>query len=270
MHDHIRALVIGAHPDDCEYLAGGLAVKYRALGHTVKFVSMTDGGAGHHSMDPAALVLRRQGEADRATGTVGVECAVLGSPDGRLQADVATREALICLIREFAPDLIFTHRTNDYHPDHRNTATLVQDCSYLVRVPLVCPTVPIVAETPVILYLYDHFRKPVPFAPDVAVAIDDVFDTKMKMLDAHESQFYEWLPFVAGYADEVPSGAAERLAWFTGRMREHDAGVAASCRGQLVGRYGPAGETVRCAEAFEVSEYGRPLPKAEIDDWIPR
>ena len=39
-----------------------------------------------------------------------------------------------------------------------------------------------------------------PFTPDVAVAIDDVIDKKIDMLDAHVSQFYEWLPWVDGIA----------------------------------------------------------------------
>lgn len=32
---------------------------------------------------------------------------------------------------------------------------------------------------------------------------------------AHESQFFEWLPWIGGYADQVPTGDTERLAWLT-------------------------------------------------------
>jgi hypothetical protein len=35
----IRIIAFGAHPDDCDLGAGGLAIKYAALGDKVKFVS---------------------------------------------------------------------------------------------------------------------------------------------------------------------------------------------------------------------------------------
>ena len=37
----IRVIVFGAHPDDCDITAGGLAALYVSLGHAVKFVSLT-------------------------------------------------------------------------------------------------------------------------------------------------------------------------------------------------------------------------------------
>src|SRR5689334_2751438 len=131
----IRALMIGAHPDDCEFKTGGLAALYRAQGHIVKFVSATNGEAGHHEMGGGPLAQRRYEETRRVAEIADIEYEVMTSADGRLEADLATREQVIKLIREFQPDLVFTHRTNDYHPDHRRTGILVQDASYLIRVP---------------------------------------------------------------------------------------------------------------------------------------
>lgn len=45
----IRVIVIGAHPDDCDLSAGGTAIQFVKMGHKVKFVSMTNGDAGHQS-----------------------------------------------------------------------------------------------------------------------------------------------------------------------------------------------------------------------------
>jgi LmbE family N-acetylglucosaminyl deacetylase len=266
----IRALMIGAHPDDCEFKTGGLATRLRAAGHVVKFVSATNGEAGHHLMGGGPLAQRRAEEARRVAEGAGIEYDVLDIPDGRLEADLATRERFIGLIRAFRPDLLFTHRPNDYHPDHRRTGILVQDASYLIRVPNLCPLVPHLTETPIILYMQDGFRKPAPFTPDVVVAIDDVMDAKARMLHCHVSQMYEWLAYDAGYADELPAGDAERLAWLRERQVRRDAAVADRCREQLVARYGEErGRAVRCAEAFEVSEYGRDLPADQIDRWFP-
>ena len=266
----IRALMIGAHPDDCEFLTGGLAAKYRAQGHVVKFVSATNGNAGHHQMGGGPLALRRLEEARRVSALTGLEYEILDNDDGQLEADLSTRAQIIGLIRAFRPDLIFTHRLNDYHPDHRRTGMLVQDASYLIRVPNICPLVPHLTYTPVILYMQDGFRKPVPLSPDVVVAIDDVMDDKARMLHCHESQFYEWLPWIGGYADQVPEGDAARLAWLRAGRERYDAAVADRFRDQLIARYGEGpGRAVRCAEAFEVSEYGRPLPPNEIARWFP-
>jgi len=266
----IRALMIGAHPDDCEYLVGGLAAKYRALGHAVKFVSATNGNAGHHEMGGGPLALRRLEETRRVSALTGIEYEILDNDDGQLEADLAARAQIIGLIRAFRPDLIFTHRTNDYHPDHRRTGILVQDASYLIRVPNICPLVPHLTYSPVILYLQDGFQKPVPIQPDVVVAIDEVLEDKVRMLHCHESQFYEWLPSIGGYLDQIPDGDETRLAWMRGHREQYDGAVADRFRDALVARYGEAdGRAVRYAEAFEVSEYGRTLPPDEIARWFP-
>lgn len=268
--ERLRVLMIGAHPDDCEIDTGGLAVKYRARGDVVKFVSATNGDAGHHQIGGGPLARRRLEETRRVAKVADIEYEVLENSDGRLEANLATREQFIRLIREFRPDLLFTHRTNDYHPDHRHTGTLVQDASYLIRVPNICPQTPHLTRTPIILYMQDNFQKPTPFTPEVVVAIDDVMDAKVRMLHCHESQMYEWLPYVGGY--EVPREDAERLAWLRARYeRRNGVEDAGPVRDALIRRYGTEqGSAVRCAEAFEVSEYGRGLKDEEIDRYLPR
>ena len=64
-------LVFGAHPDDCELTAGGLAALYAARGGRVRFVSLTNGDAGHHVLAGAALARRRRQEAHDAAAATG-------------------------------------------------------------------------------------------------------------------------------------------------------------------------------------------------------
>lgn len=271
MAEPLRALMIGAHPDDCEIKSAGLAAKLRARGDVVKYVSVTNGDAGHHEMGGGPLARRRLEETRRVAAVAGIEYEVLDAPDGRLEPTLAMRERIIRLIREFRPDLVFTHRTNDYHPDHRNTGVLVQDASYLIRVPNICAHTPHLSRTPVILYFQDGFRKPAAFTPDVVVAVDDVMEVKARMLHCHESQFYEWLAYDGGYLGDIPAGDAERLAWIRARAEGWGSGTADRFRDALTARYGEAeGRAVRFAEAFEVSEYGRPLPAEEVDAYFPR
>lgn len=268
--DPLRVLMVGAHPDDCEIDSGGLATKYRQRGDIVKYVSATSGNAGHHEMGGRPLALRRLEETRRVAELADIDYEVLDIDDGHLQADLATRKRFIRLIREFRPDLLFTHRINDYHPDHRHTGMLVQDASYLIRVPNICPLTPHLTHSPVILYMQDGFQKPNPFTPDVVVAIDDVMEAKTRMLHCHTSQMYEWLPWVGGY--ETPQEDGERLEWLGERFaRRFAVAEAGPVRDALVRRYGEnEGRTVRIAEAFEVSEYGRSLPPDEIDRYFPR
>ena len=266
----LRALMIGAHPDDCEFTSGGLATKLRAMGHTVKFVSATNGEAGHHLMGGGPLAQRRLAETQAVSAISGVEYEVLDYPDGRLDTDLATRERFIRLIREFQPDLLFTHRPNDYHPDHRRTGILVQDASYLIRVPNICPLVPHLSTTPIILYMRDHFQRPNPFTPDIVVATDSVIEAKGRMLHCHTSQVYEWLPYDSGSLAEVPEDEAGRLAWVTAWAARRDSFFADRFRDALIQRYGAErGNAIRGAEAFEISEYGRGLPAEQIADYFP-
>lgn len=255
----LRVLVIGAHPDDCEFKAGGIAAKYAARGHTVRFVSMTNGDAGHHEMGGIELVRRRRAEAEAAAGVIGIQWQLLDLHDGQLEPSVANRKTAIRLIRSFHPDLILTHRPNDYHPDHRCTSTLVQDASYLITVPNICTDTPPLKDTPVIAYLSDHFQRPYPFTPDVAVSIDETIELKLDMLHCHVSQVYEWLAWHDGVEQQVPADPAERREWLRERMiAPHDPVVADRCRELLVQWYGrEQGLAIKHAEAFEFSEYGR-------------
>ena len=208
----LRILIIGAHPDDADIKAGGTAAKWCALGHVVRLVSLTNGRAGHQTMQGPELAGRRRAEAEAAAAVIGATYQVLDHPDGELDDRLEYREEVIGLIRSFRPDLIITHRSNDYHPDHRFAALLVQDASYLLTVPAIVPDIPHLDACPVILYFSDAFTKPCRFEPHIVVDIDDEFDRVVAMLHCHASQFYEWLPYNAGYLDQVPQGDAERIA----------------------------------------------------------
>ncbi|MGL4461907.1 MAG: PIG-L deacetylase family protein [Planctomycetia bacterium] len=254
-----RVLVIGAHPDDCDIKAGGTAALWTAAGVEVVFVSMTDGRCGHQSEEPAALADRRRAEAAAAGGVLGISYHVLSHPDGGLEPTVANRLETVRLIRRAKPDLVLTHRPNDYHPDHRYTAQLVQDAAYMVTVPHCAPDVPFLHANPIFGSLSDTFSRPCPFSADMIVPIDSVVDQVTAMLDKHASQFYEWMPFNRGFLNEVPTGAAERLAWVKKWYLKDFALRADAHRRRLVAALGPSGEDVQVVEAFEISEYGSPL-----------
>ena len=99
----------------------------------------------------------------------------------------------------------------------------------------------------------------------------DVADIKARMAHCHTSQMYEWLPYDGGYLDQIPADDAERLTWLQERLTHRDANVANRFREKLVARYGAErGNAIRCAEAFEVSEYGRGLRQEDVDIYFPK
>ena len=181
----LKILVIGAHPDDCEIKAGGVTALYRQAGHHVKFVSVTNGEAGHQRLQPAELAATRKSETDAVARLMGIEYEVLGNRDGQLQPTVEARFELIALIRRYRPDLILTHRPNDYHPDHRATSTLVCDAAYMVIVPHIVPQVPALRVNPVIAYLSDHFQRPAPFEPSIVIDVEPVLEQIVDQMECH-------------------------------------------------------------------------------------
>ena len=262
-----RYLFFGAHPDDPDLLFGGTAIQLARAGHAVQFVSVTNGNAGHQSMNPAELAARRYGETQASAAISGIEeYRVLNHNDGELEPTLAIRQELVRLIREFRPDVVITHRTCDYHADHRATGQLVQDASFLVGVPLCCPDTPVGDTAPVFAYSYDRFLQPRPFRVDAAVAIDAVLETKLAMCDCHRSQFYEWLPWSngdRGFDVSRMDAAARREHLLRGWM-ERNVRQAKLGREVLRAVYGAAGDAVRYAETFELSEYGRPVSIEEF------
>ncbi len=250
----LRVIAFGAHPDDCDIRAGGTAALYAGLGYAVKFVSVTNGDAGHQTEGGCALAMRRRAEAMESARRLGVTYEVLDNHDGELLPTVEIRGQIIRRIREWKADIVLAPRPNDYHPDHRYTGVLVQDAAYMVVVPNICPDTPALRKNPAFFYYQDRFQKPAPFRPDVAIDIDSVFQKKLSAFDAQTSQFYEWLPWVDGRLAEVPQDPAARLKWLPTYYKDP---ITTAVRRSLEKWYG-AGRAagVQHAEAFELCEYG--------------
>jgi len=263
MANPLRILVIGAHPDDCEIKAGGVTALYRAAGHRVKYVSVTNGEAGHHRLQPAELAATRKAETEAVARLMGIEYEVLENRDGRLLPTLDARFGIIRVIRQFQPDLILTHRPNDYHPDHRATSTLVCDAAYMVIVPHIVPEVPALRVNPTIAYLSDHFQRPVPFAPAVVVDVEPVLESILNQMECHRCQFYDWLPYTMCQENQFPVDPVGQRAWLKKFYCDFNGPLADRYRDMIIKTYGEErGRKIRYIEAFEPCEYGSPLTEA--------
>jgi len=262
-----RIIVIGAHPDDPDDEFGGTAVLLSQMGYAVKFLAVTNGDAGHHKMQGRALAERRYAETQEVARRLGVTYDVLDNHDGMLMPTLEVRLQIIRKIREWNADVVVAPRPNDYHPDHRYTGVLVQDAAYMVAVPNIAYDVPPLRKNPVFLYSQDGFQRPNPFRPDIAIDITSTFEKKISALDAHVSQFYEWMPWIDHYENEVPAGKEDRFQWL---LKRYDEPIKPEVRASLIKWYGADKATkAKHAEAFEICEYGAQPSEAEIRKLFP-
>lgn len=257
----LNIVVFGAHPDDCDIDTGGTSILYAKMGHNVKFVSLTNGDAGHHEKGGGPLAKIRIAEAQEAGKRFGVTYKVLDNHDGELMPTLENRLKVIREIRNWNADLVIAPRPNDYHPDHRYTGILVQDAAYMVIVPNVAADTPPLKKNPVFVYSHDHFKRPNSFRPDISINIDSVFEQKIYALAAHESQFFEWLPWTNGTLDQVPKQDQERLNWLA---EWRSIPINDATKASLMKWYGNKAQDVQHAESFEICEYGKQPSEEEI------
>ena len=237
-----RLMMITAHPDDAEFNAGGLMLKWAGAGQQILILCLTDGSAGHHQLRKEKLASIRQDEALNAADLLGAKVIIWDVADGELTASVEHRQLLISAIRQYKPDLVVTHRTADYHPDHRACAQLVMDACYLLQVPNIVPEVTALKRIPPVLLFADRFQYPRPFQPDWVFDVGDVLSGVVELLHCHASQVYEWLPFTRGTTAPENNRRQWLKQWY-------------SKRPQNIARQFAKPPT-SYAEAFEISEYG--------------
>lgn len=263
----IRIIMFGAHPDDCDEKSSGTAALFARMGYAVKFVSVTNGDAGHQTLKGKELAKRRYAETQESAKRLGIVYDVLDNHDGLLMPSLEVRLQIIKEIREWNADLVFAPRPNDYHPDHRYTGVLVQDAAYMVAVPNIEPEIPALRKNPVFVYFEDHFQRPNPFRPDIVVDITGSYDQKISALDAHESQMYEWLPWIGHYSAEVPQNKEDRIKWL---YKRNTRPIKPDAMASLEKWYGKEhAEKVMFVEEFEICEYGAQPNDDEIKRLFP-
>jgi len=252
-----RVLVLGAHPDDAEFFAGGLLQAHHHQGATLRIISVTNGQSGHHEMTSDALVARRRTEAARSGSFIQANYVTWDYPDGSLQPSLDVRESIIREIRTFQPDLVLTHRPFDYHPDHRAVGQAVQDASYMVMVPKIAPGYPTPKQEPIVAYMVDLFTRPTPFRPDAVLDASPYMEHVLEMLACHESQFFEWMPWIDRTSHTMPNtigfSEGDRTRALKNWLRSWYLDRTAARGDRFWNR--AWGEQPTLVEAYEISEY---------------
>jgi len=231
----MKILAIGAHPDDVEICCFGTLARCVSRGDSVVVCSVTNGNQGHSTIAPEQLRMVRMAEAAKASATIGASYCTLDVDDMDLDhthSDVRLR--MTELIRSVQPDVLITHDSDDYHPDHNETYELVKYS--LIQSTLVhCKTESAPLNKSITLYHMDKVGGGL-FIPTEYVDITETFSLKMKALESHVSQ----LNYLEKNMQIPLLFATETLSAYRGLQ----------C-------------STRYAEAFRVS-YTRPVPTTRI------
>ena len=266
----LRIIAFGAHPDDAELKASGVAALWAAQGHKVKFVAMTNGDVGHFGEAGGPLARRRKAEVAECARILGIENEVFDIHDGELEPTLEYRKRMARVIREWQADVVMGHRPYDYHPDHRYTGVLMDDTAVVVVAPFFVPDTPPTKRNPVYMYYSDAFQDPKPFNPTVVVGIDDAAEKKWKCISAMPSQFGDKDSWQARTLPNVPQSDGERQAFLLDIVKNRASAVANQYRDRLVALYGKErGEKIKYAEAFQLSQYGRQASLDELKAMFP-
>jgi LmbE family N-acetylglucosaminyl deacetylase len=266
----LRVIAFGAHPDDAELKASGVAALWAAAGAKVKFVAMTNGDVGHFAQAGGPLAKRRKAEVAECARILGIENEVLDIHDGELVPSLENRKKMARLIRDWQADIVMGHRPYDYHPDHRYTGVLMDDSAVVVVAPFFVPDTPATPRNPVFMYYSDAFQDPKPFTPTIVVGFDSVAEKKWQCISAMPSQFGDKDSWQGRTLAGVPQGDREREAFLLDVVKKRSAAIADQYRDRLVALYGPErGVAVKYAEAFQLSQYGRQASVDELKQMFP-
>jgi LmbE family N-acetylglucosaminyl deacetylase len=185
-----RALAIGAHPDDIEFGCGATLAKWASSGCEIFHLVCTDGSKGtwDPTTDQQVLIAERQVEQRAAARALGGthDVIFLGWPDGELVSGLEQRRQVALWIRRLKPEVVLAHdpwKRYRLHPDHREAGFLATEGIVAARDPLFFPDLDELPHRPRSLLLFE---------PDETDHYEDAaghFDTKIRALLAHQSQF---------------------------------------------------------------------------------
>lgn len=257
----LHVLVIFAHPDEGEIYAGGVSALYTKLGHEVKFMSLTNGDAGHFSMEAEDLAKRRFKEGMKAKEILGLsEYEILDYHDGVLKNEKEVREKVIKSINGWNADIVFTfYPALGGHNDNMTAGWIVREASRQLD-----PD-----KMPVFIYMRDFHTVSFSYIPDIAIDIDEVWETKLASCGAHESQVVEYNPEAEGVLEEVLASRKKQDDFLF-----HNTSPFSLVRPDnlltLEKWYGKEyAENVGFVEEFEIAEYGRQISDLEVYELFP-
>jgi N-acetylglucosamine malate deacetylase 1 len=255
--EKLKVMVVAAHPDEADMYAGGTCALFAEYGAAVKFLSITNGDAGHYEIGGMQLARRRWQEAQQARKCLGIdEYEVLNEHDGELYPTKAVRNLVIERVRQWAPDVLIGFHPDGWgHPDNRNAGKVLADAVAFAGVPNILPNIPSVNKPILCLWMWDYSTMGI-HRHDIAVDVTKTIEKKLLACDAHATQFYEFAPWSRGFINEVPDQWAEKKSFLLKYWPEFMYTQDCQRKG-LVDRYdSKIAANIQYAETFQIAPYG--------------
>ena len=191
-----RVLVVMAHPDDCDFGAGGTIAQWTSQGIEVSYCIITNGDQGGEESgipveEMAKVRQQEQRDAGRALGVT--EITYLNYRDGWLMPSIELRKEIVKAIRTAKPDRMVVQspernweRIYSSHPDHLAAGeTAIQAVYPDARNPFAFPELKAAGLEPWRVREVWITGSP---TPNHFVDITETFSKKMAALHAHVSQ----------------------------------------------------------------------------------
>ncbi len=234
----LDVLAMAAHPDDVELCAGGTVCLLARQGYRVGIVDFTRGELGSRGTPEGRIE-----EAQAAAAIIGLAAREnLGLPDGDLANTAENRLAVIRVVRRYRPRIVLLNPMECRHPDHGAAARLAAEALYysgLLKIETAeddgTPQAPWRPHHAL------HYMQTLPFAPTFVMDVSDVWDQRIRALQAFKSQFYN--PDYQPDPDE-PDTFISNKGFFEGvegRAREYGQQIGAAYGEPLLYRHSPVG-----------------------------
>lgn len=178
----LDVLAFGPHPDDSELCAGGTLIRLADDGWRVGLIDLTRG-----EMATRGTPEVRAREAEAAAALLGARFrGNLGYPDLGVRAtDPEQLRGVVAALRRHRPALVLTASEHDRHPDHMETARLVERAAYVAG--LAAFAAPGRPFRPDRLLFY---MGRVVFEPRLVVDVSAVYERKVAAMSAYRSQLF--------------------------------------------------------------------------------
>ena len=210
MTETVDFLCVGAHSDDIELGMGGTVAKMVRMGRRGLLVDLTDGAMGTRGTPEGRLI-----EAGESARILGCRRRNLGFADGMLRAgDPAVLDALVALLRETRPRVVFSHPLHDRHPDHEVVSESVRQACF--KSGLAKWSAPGDAFRPSRLF---HWMGPRQGEPDFCVDVTEDWARRLEAIQAYRSQFGEEGPETAISGSAFHEFLAARARTLGSRIR---------------------------------------------------
>ncbi|WP_417390267.1 PIG-L deacetylase family protein [Gimesia sp.] len=181
-----RILAVIAHPDDAELLCAGTLARAQQAGAVIAICVLCQGDKGQPDPPLDNLAEVRQLEMQSAAKIVSAELFFGEQPDGGLFDSLELRRKLTEIMRRFSPTLVLAHSQSDYHADHRAASVITEAATWFSASAGNKTASPALAKPPVLWWM-DTVNM-TSFDPHFYINISDFVETKISMLNCHQSQ----------------------------------------------------------------------------------